>query len=228
MTRQINVRFTSTSVSSRGTFGKLSGWKMACAIFLLCAATTISPAQIFTTLLNFDGTNGANPDSPLVQGVDGNFYGTTPGGGAYGWGTVFKITPGRALTTLYSFCAQANCPDGGKPDAGLVLASDGNFYGTTSWGGAYVTCDSNPCGTIFRITPGGRLTTLHSFDGTDGATPNARLVQATDGNFYGTTYEWGPTEVAPSSRSAQGAFWPRCTAFVPVANALTASPRGAG
>src|SRR5580698_10869930 len=105
----------------------LSFWKKACAAFVVCAATAIAAsAQTFTTLVNFDGTNGATPVYVfLVQGVDGNFYGTTSAGGnlncglANGCGTVFKITPEGVLTTLYSFCAQADCADGFSPYAGL-------------------------------------------------------------------------------------------------------------
>ncbi len=133
-----------------------------------------------------------------MQGTDGNFYGTTYGGGAEPRvGTVFKITPGGALTTLYSFCAQTNCTDGQQPYAGLVRGSDGNFYGTTLEGGANTGCSlgSGSCGTVFKITPGGALTTLHSFcaqsNCADGGNPYAGLVQASDGNFYGTTFDRG-------------------------------------
>ena len=120
-----------------------------------------------------------------MQAGDGNFYGTTEWGGAYGLGTVFKISPGGTLTTLYSFCAGGlSCADGSLPTAGLVQAADGNLYGTTAEGGA------NTDGTVFKITPGGSLTTLHSFEGNDGGLPEAALVQATDGNLYGTT-SWG-------------------------------------
>src|SRR5208282_398944 len=94
----------------------------------------------------------------LIQASDGNFYGTTYGGGANSDGTVFKITPSGTLTTLYSFCSKANCTDGANPQAGLIQATDGNFYGTTTFGGA------NSDGTVFKITPsGGTLTTLYSF-----------------------------------------------------------------
>jgi uncharacterized repeat protein (TIGR03803 family) len=102
-------------------------------------------------------------------------------------GTVFKITASGVLTTLYSFCFQLKCADGANPSAGLTLATDGNFYGTTS--GGVILGDNNGDGTVFKITPGGKLATLHSFHVTDGAGPVGGLVQATNGNFYGTTPE---------------------------------------
>jgi len=122
----------------------------------------------------------------LVQATNGYFYGTTEYGGSGancastgGCGTVFKIAPSGTLTTLYSFCAQGGCPDGESPGADLIQATDGNLYGTTNLGGA------DGVGTIFRITPGGTLTTLYSFTGAD-ENPVAGLVQATNGEFYGT------------------------------------------
>jgi uncharacterized repeat protein (TIGR03803 family) len=159
-------------------------------VFLLCATPIAAPAQTFTTLLNFDGTNGARPYYGfLVQGVDGSFYGTTVYGGANFGGTVFKITPGGTLTTLYSLCAQTNCTDGSAPYAGLVQATDGNFYGTTQSGGA------NFGGTVFKITPEGTFTTLYDFCShascIDGYQPYAGLVQGIDGTFYGTTERGG-------------------------------------
>ncbi|MBV9302959.1 MAG: hypothetical protein JOY62_16020 [Acidobacteriaceae bacterium] len=152
----------------------------------------ITPGGTLTTLYNFcmqaSCADGAVPNE-LVQSTDGNFYGPTLNGGTNNGGTVFKITPAGKLTTLYSFCAQTNCTDGLGPDARLVQATDGNFYGTTRLGGA--NTNSCPglfgCGTVFKITPCGRLTTLHSFDGADGQIPQSELVQATDGNLYGTT-----------------------------------------
>jgi uncharacterized repeat protein (TIGR03803 family) len=144
----------------------------------------ITPSGRLTTSHNFDGTDGQYP-TQLVQATDGNFYGTTFGGGTNGDGTVFKITPSGTLTMLYSFCAQANCTDGEGPIPVLVQATDGNFYGATANGGA------NNDGTVFKITPSGALTTLHSFDfGTDGQLPEG-LAQGTDGNFYGTTNRGG-------------------------------------
>src|ERR1019366_2526873 len=101
----------------------------------------------------------------LVQAANGDFYGTTQYAGANGGGTAFKITPRGTLTTLYSICSQTNCTAGAGPQAGLVQAADGDLYGTTVSGG------TNTNGTVFKITPTGTLTTLHSFNGTtDGAT----------------------------------------------------------
>jgi uncharacterized repeat protein (TIGR03803 family) len=159
-------------------------------IFLLFLATAIaSAAQTFTTLHSFDGKHGATPYAGLVEATDGNFYGTTVEGGNNGGGTVFKVTPGGKLTTLHSFCSQRNCRDGASPYAGLLQATDGNFYGTTYKGG------TSGYGTVFSISPSGKLTTLHSFcsqrNCVDGANPYAKLVQATNGNFYGTTVQGG-------------------------------------
>ena len=135
-------------------------------------------------------TDGGAPLAGLVQATNGDFYGTAGGGGAYGGGTVFKITPGGALTTLYSFCSQSGCTDGNYPEAGLVQATNGDFYGTTAGGGANACQYNDGCGTIFKMTPGGTLTTLYSFCAQtgcpDGEYPNG-LVQATNGDFYGTT-----------------------------------------
>jgi uncharacterized repeat protein (TIGR03803 family) len=113
---------------------KSSGWKTICTIFLFCAATSIATsAQTVTILHNFDQTDdGSGPEfMSLIQGTDGNLYGITSAGAANSGGTVFKITLEGTLTTLHSFCAQAFCADGQEPLAGLVQASDGNFYGTT-------------------------------------------------------------------------------------------------
>ncbi len=145
------------------------------------------PAPTFTTLANFDGSNGSNPYAAFVQGFDGNLYGTTYSGGANNSGTVFKSTPAGKLITLYSFCAQSGCTDGIHPSGGLVQASNGDFYGTTLAGGA------NGYGSVFKITLTGTLSTLHSFDDSDGVSPGSGLILATNGNFYGTTQYGGPT-----------------------------------
>ncbi len=153
-------------------------------VFWVSVLTAVGSAQSFRTLLNFDGTRGANPMANLVQGLDGNFYGTTEFGGPTSAGTVFKVTPSGTLTTLYTF---PNFSDGCNPGAGLVLGSDGNFYGSTETCGGTSTGCTFGCGTIFRITPAGALTTLHTFDATDGYQPLAAMIQGADGNFYGTT-----------------------------------------
>jgi uncharacterized repeat protein (TIGR03803 family) len=155
----------------------------------------ITPAGNLTTLYRFcleaNCTDGKLPAAGLVQGINGNLYGTTNIGGANNSGTVFGITPKGVLTTLYSFCSQPNCADGENPNAGLFQATDGNFYGTTQFGGVYGG------GTVFEITSNGVLTTLYNFCSqpscTDGEYPIAGLIQATDGIFYGTTLNGGAT-----------------------------------
>jgi uncharacterized repeat protein (TIGR03803 family) len=149
----------------------------------------ITLSGALTTLHNFDCVDGCSPQGALVQATDGNFYGETSAGGTYESGTVFKMTPSDTLTTLYSFCSQAACTDGGHPYGGLVQATDGNFYGTTSYGGPYQQ------GTVFNMSPSGTPTTLHSFSGSDLSGPWAGVIQATNGSFYGTTYGGGVSDL---------------------------------
>lgn len=191
--------------------GRELGAMLAAASLLALASTRVTWAQSFNVLVNFDGTNGSFPVSGLAQGLDGDIYGTTFGGGdngstciGLGCGTVFKITSTGTLTTLYSFCAQASCTDGYGPNGVLALATDGNFYGTTEYGGAnqsdqvcWLGYDSS-CGTIFKLSPTGTLTRLYSFcaqtNCPDGAEPFAGLIEGTDGNFYGTTNAGGAAD----------------------------------
>jgi uncharacterized repeat protein (TIGR03803 family) len=203
-------------------------------LMMVVAATTGTAAQTFKTLHTFDYTDGAEPYAGLVQATNGKLYSTTSESVDNNAGTVFEITTGGKLTTLYDFCVQSGCLDGSNPYAGLVQATNGNLYGTTVGGGAnyygtvfkittsgtlttlhnfdstdgsqpiglvqatngylYGTTDeggTNNAGTVFKITPSGKLTTLHSFDGRHGSNPVAGLIQATDGSFYGTTFEGG-------------------------------------
>jgi uncharacterized repeat protein (TIGR03803 family) len=150
----------------------------------------ITPEGILKTLHSFVGTDGAAPQGALVQGADGNFYGTTGLGGnehcafgAGGCGTVFRITPDGELTTLAQICLKRGCTDGAYPSSALILASDGNFYGTTSQGGF------NGGGIVYRITPRGTLTTVYEFCGLGRCPdpPVGGIIQASDGNLYGTT-----------------------------------------
>ena len=139
---------------------------------------------VLTTLLSFDMTDGANPGSRLIQGTDGSLYGTSRSGGNGRGGTIYRMTEAGKFKTLHSFDSK----DGVSP-AGLIQATDGYLYGTTAAGGP----GSCNCGTVFRISPTVGLATLHSFAGTpnDGTFPNSGLIQATDGNFYGTTVGGG-------------------------------------
>jgi uncharacterized repeat protein (TIGR03803 family) len=150
----------------------------------------ITPSGTETTLHVFPktGSDGEIPYAGVIQGSDGNLYGTTYFGGSSGFGTVFKVTPGGTETVLYSF---AGGSDGEHPYAGVIQGSDGNFYGTTYQGGA------SGLGTVFKITPSGTETVLHSFAGgsSDGANPEAGLIQGTDGNFYGNTYLGGASSL---------------------------------
>jgi uncharacterized repeat protein (TIGR03803 family) len=155
----------------------------------------ISTNGLLDILYSFtNGVDGAIPLAGLVQGTDGNLYGTTEIGGANGDGVVFQISTNGVLTTLYSF---TNGVDGVGPCGGLVQGSDGSFYGATS--GAYTgeggSINRNPgdsYGTVFRISTNGALTTLYAFtNGVDGANPEAGLAQGSDGYFYGTTYYGG-------------------------------------
>jgi uncharacterized repeat protein (TIGR03803 family) len=136
-----------------------------------------------TVLASFAQTN-LDPMSGLVEASDGNFYGTTRLGGEAGEGSVYRLTSSGVLTTMASFYFT----NGYWPAAGLVQASDGYLYGTT------IGTLSGPNGTVFRISTNGELTTLMIFQGiTDpnGSSPLAELIQASDGNLYGTTIRGG-------------------------------------
>jgi uncharacterized repeat protein (TIGR03803 family) len=160
----------------------------------------VTPSGTLTTIYKFCAKSGcpdvANPQTGLILASNGNFYGVTPATNYFtnslSSGTVFEITAQGDLTTLYSsFCPQSSsCPDGDSP-AALIQGADGNFYGVTTGGvNTSAVCNSRGCGSLFRITPGGTLTTLYSFcaqaNCADGGVPSG-LIQGSDGNFYGTT-----------------------------------------
>src|SRR5439155_229010 len=140
------------------------------AAIITIGCITVS-AQPLTTLHSFNGGDGRSPEATLVQGSDGNFYGTTPLGGAHAKGTVFKIDSAGTLTTLHSFSGSPS--DGANPVAALVQGSDSNFYGTTPSGGEHFQ------GVVFRISQGSAHTVLHSFSGHpgEGAVAFAALAQ---------------------------------------------------
>ncbi len=142
----------------------------------------MTPAGVVTTLYLFDdsGSGGFSPEAGLVQGADGNLYGTTVTGGASGWGTIFKTTTNGSLTSVYSF----DNGDGAFPYNPMILGTDGNFYGTTSSGGV----DGN--GEVFRLSTNGALIQLVSFNYLNGNNPN-KLLQGADGSLYGTTFSGG-------------------------------------
>jgi uncharacterized repeat protein (TIGR03803 family) len=172
------------------------------AVTLLVALTVIATervqAQTFTTIHTFDGTDGQYPTAALIQATDGDLYGTIQLGDANGYGGVFKITTRGSLTTVYGFCEQPDCLDGGEPIGPVIQATDGDFYGVTGDGGA--NCDnSQQCGTVFSLSPHGELTTLYSFCSgvtstygcLEGQFFGVGLVQAANGDFYGTTTKGG-------------------------------------
>lgn len=168
---------------SQGTIFKITvnGGGSAGGTCLAGSGASQSSGGPIVQLHSFGCVDGTNPSGALTQGADGNFYGTTERGGSLDQGTIFKITPAGVLTTLHTFGGSAG--DGTFPLAKLTLGSDGAFYGTTYTGGV------NDQGTVFRLSPAGALTILHSFNVSDGQGVEGDLLQGTDGNFYGlTTY----------------------------------------
>ncbi len=212
-----------TTVVAMASLRRKSRSALASFVFLgvllgsiaICASSARAQSWGEVVLHSFGGTDGASPNASLIRGRDGNFYGTTEVGGANpngfqsasntlnGPGTVFKLTPSGTLTTLYSFCSVADpvnghCTDGTGPN-GLIQGSDGNFYGTTEYGGANTSFQNAPDtpngpGTVFKLTASGSLTTLYSFcsqaKSPDGEDP-VGVIQGSDGDFYGTTLAGG-------------------------------------
>jgi uncharacterized repeat protein (TIGR03803 family) len=164
-----------------GTTGNTNDGLNDGVVYKLTSAGKFSTIYVFP----FGTTTGYNPQAPLIQGADGNLYGTTTSGGitfsgtcwgsTSSCGTAFKITTGGKLTTIYKF----DQTHGAGPLSPVIQGTDGNFYGTTSAGG------TSGLGVVFRLTPAGVITVLHNFIGSDGETPLAGLIQANDGNFYG-------------------------------------------
>ena len=192
-----NGGFPQPTALVQGADGNFYGTTFVGGTYHLGTIFKITPAGVHTLLASFDGPKGVHPYAGLVQGSDGNFYGTSGGFGfstpnhnpVFSAGNVYEITPQGVLRTVYSFCANTSCIDGSEPHGALLQASDGNFYGTTSLGGAHTY------GTVFEVTSTGTLTSLYSFcslaNCADGSHPYAGLMQGLDGDFYGTTYDGG-------------------------------------
>jgi len=178
-----------------------------CGYIFYCGTVfKITPSGTLTTMYEFCKNGGSTcpdgryPVTGLVQAANGDLYGETARGGA-GYGTLFKITPGGKLTTVYSFCSQAGCTDGYGPQ-GLTLGPNGDLWGVLEYGGA-VCNDLNGLGAIFKLTPSGQFTTVYTFclEGGDSFTP---LTLGSDGNFYGTTIEGGPLGLGTIFRLTPG------------------------
>jgi uncharacterized repeat protein (TIGR03803 family) len=139
-----------------------------------------------TVVYNFSGgSDGSGPKGALISDLDGNLYGTTTAGGAYGHGTVFKLAPTGKESLLYSFTGEA---DGAGPVGPLLIDKHGNLYGVAAGGGN----SSCQCGTVFELQANGTERTLHTFgSGTDGQFPNGGLSVDEDKNLYGTTSAGG-------------------------------------
>ncbi len=192
---------------------------------LFAAAGNLAASVTLTNLLSFNGPNGAFPFAALVQGSEGNFYGTTAGdaptGGSNYLGSVFRISPSGSFTNLHTFPAFTG--DGNTPMDALVQGSDGNFYGTTAYGG------TSNCGTVFLISPSGNYTNLYSFSGPDGAGPEGTLVRGSDGNFYGTTAGGGTSNsgtvflISPSGNLTNLYSFSRPGGAIPIAGLVQGS-----
>jgi uncharacterized repeat protein (TIGR03803 family) len=166
-----------SGVIAQGPDGSLYGTTPLGGTLNNGAVFRVTPAGTMTVLHSFMGGDGQAPFGGLTLGTDGNFYGTT-------FFTIFKITSSGQLTTLYTFSGDSD-PNGWEPYAPPVEGADGNFYGTTSAGGP------DGGGGVYKITPSGTITRLHSFLASDGYTAYDALIQGTDGNFYGTTSKGG-------------------------------------
>lgn len=144
----------------------------------------VTPSGTETVIASFGGLTYGLPIAPLVLGADGNLYGSCQIASNEAIGNIFKVTTGGKLTVIYTFLPGGSM--GTQPIAALVQGSDGNFYGSTYYGG------TNNEGVLFKVTPGGKLTVLHSFSSaTDGQNPQVAMAAASDGNFYGVTFTGG-------------------------------------
>lgn len=144
----------------------------------------VSAAGDETVLYAFAGeADGGTPQAGVIRDSAGNLYGTTLSGGVY------RLSPDGIFTVLHTF---AGGTDGKNPRAGVVRDSAGNLYGTTEFGGD-AACSLEGCGVVYKLTPAGEETILHSFtDGADGGAPFAGVIVGSSGNLYGAASEQGP------------------------------------
>ncbi|MBZ5679268.1 MAG: hypothetical protein LAO24_04075 [Acidobacteriia bacterium] len=172
-----------------GFDGNLYGTTAGGGTSLVGTVFKTTPGGQRTTLWNFTSfDDGANPLFPPFQGQDGNFYGVNPDDRTGDYGLVYKMTSAGVLTVLGDFSST----NGNNPNL-PTQGTDGNFYGTTRFGGFNGTGCQIGCGVVYKLTPGGKITVLHTFQGfpTEGALPVGVLAQGNDGNFYGVTYQGG-------------------------------------
>ena len=184
-----------------GPDGNFYGTTMAGGIDNIGTVFKVTTYGSLTALVSFtnviDNVRVIAGHGGLTLGNDGNFYGTTVCGGITnfqfpnGFGTIFMVTSNGTLTTLTNF----NGANGAAPGTALTLGNDGNFYGTTDSGGITNSQFPNGFGTIFMVTSNGTLTTLTNFNGANGVTPGTALTLGNDGNFYGTTFYGGNTNL---------------------------------
>lgn len=163
------------------TKGNLYGTTTGGGAFFGGTVFQVAPSGMETVLHSFScSSDGCTPVAALVRDKRGNFYGTTDGGGTYGHGTVFELTPTGTFTVLYNFTGGS---DGGPAVGGVAFDKHGNLYGATQNGGV------SGYGTVFKLTPSGTETVLHSFtpNGADGFNPNTGVELDSSGNLYGTT-----------------------------------------
>jgi uncharacterized repeat protein (TIGR03803 family) len=189
-------------------------------------------AQPLTPIFTFGAatTEGGEPHGALIRAADGQFYGTTSLGGSAacgysnvtGCGTVYRTALDGSITTLHAFVFA----EGIAPAAGVIQAGDAMFYGTTSLGGSDTCNGGLGCGTIYRIDGDGNLAVSHVFQGSDGSGPTARLVEASDGNFYGTAPQGGPVNSQCDNVSCGVVFKLTPAGVFSVVHAFAGAPDG--
>ena len=190
-----------------GSDGKLYGTTATAGTGASGTIFKITSSGTLTVIHNFSGPDGGAAIAPPIQGRDGKFYGTTVAGVGATYGTVYQVTSAGKFKTLYSF----DVTHGAYPQAPLIQGTDGDFYGTTTNGGS-----GSSDGEVFKITSKGVLTVLFPFDGVHGVSPFGPLIQASDGNFYGTTFGGGANNFGTVFKMAPDGTTLFCTASISI------------